>query len=63
MNLGESPCEKRCGFLLQPTGTEFRVMLVSKLSHVYKNTFTPVEDATAAGHREKSRVNNFTKVE
>lgn len=38
-------------------------MLVSKLSHVYKNTFTPVEDAKAAGHIEKSRVNNFTKVE
>jgi len=38
-------------------------MLVSKLSHVYKNTFTPVEDATGAGHKEKSRVNNFTKVE
>jgi len=63
MNLGESPLEKRCGFLLQPTGTEFRVTLVSKLSHVYKNTFTPVEDTTAAGHREKSRANNFTKVE
>ncbi len=38
-------------------------MLVTKLSHVYKNTFTPVEDATAAGHKEKSRVNNFTKVQ
>jgi hypothetical protein len=63
MNLGESPFEKRCRFLLQPTGTEFRVMLVSKLSHFYKNTVTPVEDATAAGHKEKSRVNNFTKVE
>lgn len=38
-------------------------MLVSKLSHVYKNTFIPVEDTTAAGHREKRRVNNFAKVE
>jgi len=63
MNLGESPSEKGCGFLLQPTGTEFRVMLVSKLSHVYENTFLPVEDATAAGHRGKSRVNSFTIVE
>jgi len=38
-------------------------MLVSKLSHVYKNTFTPVKNATAAGHKGKSRVNNLAKVE
>ena len=54
MNLGECTGEKRYAFFLQPTGTEFGVMLTSKLSHVYKNIIMPVKDAKAVGHRKKA---------
>ena len=44
--------------VLQPTGTEFRVMLVSKISRVLKNTSASVEDVTILG-LIKSTVKNY----